>query len=189
MVAGTVFGKVGKTGSLAPHVNFSIKPAGKGAPKIDPKPILDGWKLLEATAIYRAAGQNPFSATAGFGNVTQDPLIGKSALQRKVLNDPRLSIYACGRNDIETGQIDQRVLATMEYLADKGYRLDDHLAEVRTQALTTSGNVSEHTTGDAMDIADDQRGPGRRPPGTGHAHRLADQDGARSSRAPCSRTR
>ena len=51
--------------SLAPHVNFSIKPAGKGAPKIDPKPILDGWKLLEATAIYRAAGENPFSATPG----------------------------------------------------------------------------------------------------------------------------
>jgi hypothetical protein len=70
-----------------------------------------------------------------------------------VLNDPRLSIYACGRNDIETGQIDQRVLATMEYLADKGYRLTITSLKCGHSALTTSGNVSEHTTGDAMDIA------------------------------------
>ena len=39
---------------------FEIRPAGRGAPRIDPKPILDGWKLLESTAIYRAAGKNPF---------------------------------------------------------------------------------------------------------------------------------
>ena len=46
---------------LAPHLHFAIRPAGRGAPRIDPKPILDGWKLLEATAIYRAAGKNPFA--------------------------------------------------------------------------------------------------------------------------------
>src|SRR5439155_23913723 len=120
VVAGTVLGRIGKTTHLAPHLNFAIRPAGSKSPKIDPKPILDGWKLLEATAIYRAAGQNPFTATAGVSNVTQDLLMGKSALQRKVLADPRLSIYSCGRSDIQTGQIDQRVLATMEYLADSG---------------------------------------------------------------------
>ena len=38
---------------------FEIRPAGRGAPRIDPKPILDGWKLLESTAIYRANGQEP----------------------------------------------------------------------------------------------------------------------------------
>src|SRR6185503_9921948 len=58
VVAGTILGRVGKLSSgpgskLAPHLNFSIRPAGRGAPRIDPKPILDGWKLLEATAIYR----------------------------------------------------------------------------------------------------------------------------------------
>ena len=58
---GTVLGRIGKTDELAPHVHFAIRPAGRGAPKIDPKPILDGWKLLEATAIYRAAGKNPFT--------------------------------------------------------------------------------------------------------------------------------
>ena len=63
-IAGTVLGRIGKTDELAPHVHFAIRPAGRGAPKIDPKPILDGWKLLEATAIYRAAGKDPFDGLA-----------------------------------------------------------------------------------------------------------------------------
>ena len=42
-----------------PYVRFEIRPAGRGAPRVDPKPILDGWKLLESTAIYRAQGQEP----------------------------------------------------------------------------------------------------------------------------------
>jgi hypothetical protein len=151
VVAGTVLGRLGKTGKLAAHVNFSIRPAGRGAPKIDPKPILDGWKLLEATAIYRAAGKNPFTFTSG--NVTQDLLMPKTQLERRVLADPRLSIYECGRTDIRTGQIDQRILAAMEYLADNGFRLTITSLKCGHSFLTTSGNVSEHTTGDAMDIA------------------------------------
>ena len=59
VIAGTVLGRIGKTDpALAPHVEFAIRPAGRGAPQIDPKPILDGWKLLESTAIYRAKGKN-----------------------------------------------------------------------------------------------------------------------------------
>ena len=70
-----------------------------------------------------------------------------------MLADPRLSIYACGRNDIQTGQIDQRILAAMEYLADNGFRLTITSLKCGHSFLTTSGNVSEHSTGDAMDIA------------------------------------
>jgi hypothetical protein len=153
VVAGTVLGRIGKTTDLAPHVNFSIRPAGKNAPKIDPKPILDGWKLLEETAIYRAAGENPFTQVAGTSNVAQDLLMPKTQLERKVLADPRLSIYSCGRNDIRTGQIDQRILAAMEYLADNSFRLTITSLKCGHSVLTTSGNVSEHSTGDAMDIA------------------------------------
>src|SRR3954451_12240501 len=59
--AGTVLGRIGKASSAAhPYVRFEIRPAGRGAPRIDPQPILDGWKLLESTAIYRAEGKNPF---------------------------------------------------------------------------------------------------------------------------------
>ena len=152
VVAGTVLGRIGKTRSeLAPHVNFAIRPAGRGAPKIDPKPILDGWKLLEATAIYRAAGKDPFAFSST--SVSQILLMSKAQLQRRVLADPRLSIYACGRNDIRTGQIDQRVLAALEYLADNGFRPTVTSLKCGHSVYTSGGNVSEHSTGDAMDIA------------------------------------
>ena len=51
MQGGTILGRIAQVDpKQAPHVFFQIRPAGKGAPQIDPKPILDGWKLLEATA-------------------------------------------------------------------------------------------------------------------------------------------
>jgi murein DD-endopeptidase MepM/ murein hydrolase activator NlpD len=52
VIAGTILGRIGRTSDvLAPHMLFEIRPAGRGAPRIDPKPILDAWKVLEATAI------------------------------------------------------------------------------------------------------------------------------------------
>jgi Transglycosylase SLT domain len=151
VVGGTVLGSVGRSANgAAPHINFAIRPAGRGAPRIDPKPILDGWKLLEATAIYRAAGRNPFASNLGVGGVL---LMSKEALIRRVLADPRLEIYSCGRTDIQTGQIDRRVLAGMEYLVEKGFRLTITSLKCGHSFLTSSGNVSEHSTGDAMDIA------------------------------------
>ena len=49
--------------------------------------------------------------------------MSKTQLIERVLADPRLEIYACGREDIKTGQIDRRVLALLEYLAERGFRL------------------------------------------------------------------
>ena len=151
VVAGTILGRVAAPASkVASHLNFAITPAGRGSRTIDPKPILDGWKLLEATAIYRASGKNPFNNDATVGQVL---LASKSQLQKQVLNDPNLEIYSCGREDIATGQIDRRVLATMEYLVQRGFRLTVTSLRCGHSTLTTSGNVSEHSVGNAMDIA------------------------------------
>jgi murein DD-endopeptidase MepM/ murein hydrolase activator NlpD len=151
VIAGTVLARIGNGGEgVDPHLNFSIRPAGKGAPRIDPKPILDGWKLLEATAIYRAKGKNPFASRLSGAGVL---LLSKEALQKRVLADEGLSIYACGREDIATGQIDRRVLAMLEYLRSKGFELTITALKCGHSFLTTSGNVSEHSTGDAVDIA------------------------------------
>ncbi len=151
VIAGTVLGRVGAAeNGLDPHINFSIRPAGRGAPRIDPKPILDGWKLLEATAIYRAEGKNPFARKLGSAGVL---LLSKEALQRRVLADDRLDIYDCGRTDIASGQIDRRVLATLEYLAEKGYDLTITSLKCGHGFYTASGNVSNHSSGNAVDIA------------------------------------
>jgi hypothetical protein len=151
VIAGTVLARVG-TGAegVDPHMNFSIRPAGKGAPRIDPKPILDGWKLLEATAIYRAKGKNPFASRLSGAGVL---LLSKEALIKRVLADEGLSIYTCGREDIAAGVVDRRILAMLEYLRFKGYELTITSLSCGHGLLTTSGNVSEHTTGDAVDIA------------------------------------
>jgi hypothetical protein len=135
VVAGTVLGHLGPassqlsgygtTGSapatVAPHMAFMIQPAGKGAPFVDPKPILDGWKLLEATAIYRANGIDPF-----FGPGAKNPTVGevllmsKTQLEQRILTDPHVRIYACGRRDVQAGLIDRRVLAAIEFLSASG---------------------------------------------------------------------
>ena len=44
VIAGTILGRIGRTEQkMAPHMLFEIRPAGRNAPRIDPKPILDGW--------------------------------------------------------------------------------------------------------------------------------------------------
>jgi hypothetical protein len=126
----------------------------RGAPRIDPKPILDGWKLLESTAIYRASGENPFfGADAENPSIGQILLMSKEALIRQVLENPQIDIYECGRRDIRAGQIDRRVLATLEFLSASGLRPTVTSLRCGHSYFTTSGNVSEHTTGTAVDIA------------------------------------
>jgi hypothetical protein len=159
VIGGTVLGRIGKLthgpgSNLAPHLNFSIRPAGRGAPRIDPKPILDGWRLLEATALYRAAGRNPFLGSSADRPTTgQILLMSKEALERRVLANPHIDVYPCGRDDIRSGQIDRRVLATLEFLVAWG--LDPTVTALRCghSYLTASGHVSEHSSGNAVDIS------------------------------------
>jgi murein DD-endopeptidase MepM/ murein hydrolase activator NlpD len=155
VTAGTVLGRIGRVSKrTAPHVLFEIRPAGRGAPRIDPKPILDGWKLLESTAIYRAANRNPFvGKDAAAPSIGQILLMSKDALARRVLSDPNVQIYGCGRQDIRSGQIDRRVLASLEFLVSSGLKPTVTSLRCGHSYLTTSGNVSEHTTGTAVDIA------------------------------------
>jgi Transglycosylase SLT domain len=155
VIGGTVIGRVGlSVAGKAPHLDFSIRPAGKGAPRIDPKPILDGWKLLEATAIYRASGKNVLHGDDVPGmSIGQIMLLPKPQLERRVLADQRIEVYECGRDDIRSGQIDRRVLATLAYLAESGLRPTVTSLKCGHGFYTASGNVSHHSSGNAVDIA------------------------------------
>jgi hypothetical protein len=155
VIGGTVLGRIGKVkqgpgSKLGPHLNFSIRPAGRGAPRIDPKPILDGWKLLEATAIYRATGKNALVTQAGIGQIL---LMSKEELTRRVLANSDIDVYPCGRLDIRSGQIDRRVLMTLEFLAASGLRPTVTSLKCGHGYYTASGNVSHHSSGNAADIA------------------------------------
>jgi murein DD-endopeptidase MepM/ murein hydrolase activator NlpD len=166
VVGGAIIGRMGGgEDGVEPHINFSISPAGAGAAQIDPKPILDGWKLLEATAIYRANGKSPFANDLSVSGVL---LLPKEALEQRVLHDQNLSIYECGREDIAAGRIDRRILAALEYLVSKGFQLTVSALECGHGTYTSSGNVSEHNSGDAVDISaiDDVPVTGHQGPGT-----------------------
>ena len=148
VIAGTILGRIGKTdATLAPHVEFAIRPAGRGAPRIDPKPILDGWKLLESTAIYRAKGTNPFfGRDAAHPSIGQILLMSKEQLQQRVLADPHIDdLRRAGARTSEAGAIDRRVLATLEFLVRQRPEADGHARSSAATATTRRPATSPST--------------------------------------------
>ncbi len=152
VVAGTILGRLGApTVTELSHVFFTVRPSGKDAPLIDPKPILDGWKLLEATAVYRATGTNPFAGKSP--TIGQILLMSKEQLEARVLADPHVQIYSCGRRDIQAGLIDRRVLGVIEFLSASG--LDPYVSGLACgHSLTaTTGVDAAGATGSSLDIS------------------------------------
>ena len=123
-----------------PHVFFQIKPAGVQAPLIDPKPILDGWVALENTSIFRAKGENPFLATSP--TVGQVLLESKGQLEQQVAHDSSIHMRACERQDIQTGRVDKRVLAALEFLSVSGLKPTVAGLECAGAAPVSEGNAS-----------------------------------------------
>ena len=97
-------------------------------------------------------GRRPRQAEGGF-SVGQILLLPKPLLEKRVLSDTRIDIYPCGRQDIKGGQVDRRVLATLAYLAESGLRPTITSLKCGHGFYTSSGNVSHHSSGHAVDIA------------------------------------
>jgi hypothetical protein len=170
VIAGTVLGHIGAAASGAgdtgagsrgpsgaggaqvggPHMFFQIKPAGIGAPPIDPKPILDGWVALENTAIFRAKGENPFLQTSP--SVGQVLLESKGQLEQQVGRDASIHMRACERRDVQTGRIDKRVLATVEFLSVSGLKPTVAGLKCVGAAPAAEGNASASSGGYTVKI-------------------------------------
>jgi Transglycosylase SLT domain len=131
------------------RLRFAIRPAGDSS-TVDPRPILANWRQLDTALHPRGARAdvNLLGAT-----VAQVFLMSQSELERTVLSDPGISIYDCGRQDIAAGSIDGRVLAVLEFLSRSGLKPTVSALRCGHSEMTTSGNVSEHYFGDAMDIS------------------------------------
>jgi hypothetical protein len=130
---------------------FQIRPAGAGAPLIDPKPILDGWVRLEETSAFRAKGENPFLATSP--TVGQALLASKPQLEQLLLRDPGVHLPICERGAVRAGEVDRRVLATLEFLSVSG--LDPTVsargcARARTPG---AGNTIGAAASDTVDLS------------------------------------
>ncbi len=170
VIAGTVLGHVGAEASgvgdtgagaqgtsaagsaqtSAPHMLFQIKPAGVGAPLVDPKPILDGWVALESTSIFRAKGENPFLQTAP--SVGQVLLESKGQLEQLLGRDASIHMHACERRDVQTGRVDRRILATLEFLSVSGLKPTASGLKCAGAAPAVEGNASAGSGGDTVKI-------------------------------------
>ena len=177
VIAGTVLGHVGAgdaaAGEGAPHILFQIRPAGAGAPLIDPKPILDGWVALENSSVFHAKGENPFLATSP--TVGQVLLESKQQLEPQVLRDAGIRLEPLrspghprrARRQARAG--DARVPVGVGPEADRRrarLRARRHRRRwPRTPAPAASGESITITAVNGV--------AGRRAPGAGHGRRHA----------------
>jgi hypothetical protein len=109
--------------------------------------------LREDTKLYRAHG-NPFAGPGAIEpTAVQALLLTKRQLTRIVLRTKDIALYPGGRADIAAGHIDRRVLATLLFLERSG--LNPTVTSLTTghSLLTSSGNVSAHSYGHAVDIS------------------------------------
>jgi soluble lytic murein transglycosylase-like protein len=159
VIAGTVLGHLATAtaGEASPHVLFQIRPAGVGAPLIDPKPILDGWVALEDTSIFRAKGENPFLATSP--TVGQVLLESKQQLEPQVLHasspqgDGGIRLGTCARQDVQEGRVDKRVLAMLEYLSVSDLRPTvSGLPCAGSRPAALAANAPASASSEAVDI-------------------------------------
>ncbi|MEY2515714.1 MAG: hypothetical protein QOJ89_3072 [bacterium] len=109
--------------------------------------------LREDTKLYRAPG-NPFAGPDAIEpRAGQALLLTKRQLTRMVLHSDDIEVYPGGRQDIVAGHIDRRVLATLVFLARSGLKPTVSCLMTGHSLLTTSGNISAHSYGHAVDIS------------------------------------
>ncbi len=149
VIAGTVLGHVGS--GAEPHIVFQIRPAGIGAPLVDPKPILDGWVKLQSSSVVKAKGRDPFakiSASPG-----QALLESKTQLEQQVPRDHAIHLAACERRLIADGRADRRVLATLAFLSASGLRPSVSSRTCAPASAAQRRSARGSLAGDALDIS------------------------------------
>ena len=102
----------------------------------------------------RAVALSHYYRGVGLRALVHGLVAEKSSLGKKVLNDTRVSIYAGGRGDIESGRVNVRVLATIEYLADSFGQVTVSCLISGHRLYARPGVISAHIYGLAADISE-----------------------------------
>jgi hypothetical protein len=150
VTSGTVLGTVSVDhAARAGHLRFAIQPGGDPS-TIEPGTVLANWAQLQAALHPRGAhSEDPL-----LGATASDVfLLSKAELQRTVLADPGITIYACGRHDIATGAINRRVLAVLAFLSRSGLRPTVTALHCGQSPVTSTGAVSPAYQGNAVEIS------------------------------------
>ncbi len=77
----------------------------------------------------------------------------RQRLGSRLLSDPRVSIYSGGRDDIQLGRVNERVLAVVAYLAETFGSVEVSSLVSGHRLYARPRVISAHVTGEAVDIA------------------------------------
>jgi membrane-bound lytic murein transglycosylase B len=148
---GTVLGRVRMPrGAKDGHLRFAIQPAGDPT-TVDPRAILENWVQLEAA--LHPQGAKGESKLLG-ATVNEVFLLSKSQLEREVLSDPGIVMSACSRHEVNSGHIDQRVLAVLAFLSRSGLKPTVGTLRCGDGSYDISGYAPADHLGDAVAISE-----------------------------------
>jgi hypothetical protein len=120
-------------------------------PKAPAKSVKGTWYVMDGA--FQAQLFLPNAGGSNYDGGTRTPARRATPLQiQQVLADSRIDLDASGYNDVLTGQIDGRILDAMVLAAAKFHYIKVTSLKSDHGVYTTSGNVSEHSYGCAMDI-------------------------------------
>jgi hypothetical protein len=108
----------------------------------------------DTTFADRAVALSHYYRAVGLRALVRGLEAEKTRLGQKVLSDPRVSIYAGGRGDIESGRVNVRVLAVIEYLADSFGQVTVSCLISGHRLYARPGVISAHIYGLAADISE-----------------------------------
>jgi hypothetical protein len=101
----------------------------------------------------RAVALMHFDHAVGLESLVTGLDASKDRLVRRVLDDPRISIYPGGREDLAAGRVDVRIVAVIAYLADTFGSVEVSSLVEGHRLYARPGVISAHVYGRAVDIA------------------------------------
>jgi hypothetical protein len=107
----------------------------------------------DASLADRAVALAHYYRAVGLGSLVTGLLAQQRELGQRVLSDPRVSIYPGGRGDIESGRVNVRVLAMIEYLAESFGQVTVSCLISGHRLYARPGVISAHVYGLAADIS------------------------------------
>jgi hypothetical protein len=101
----------------------------------------------------RAIALTRYNRAVGLRALVRGLVSQKERFESRILNDPRLSIYAGGRGDIAAHRINVRVLVLLLYLAEAHGQATVSSLDSGHRLYSRPGVISAHKYGLAVDIA------------------------------------
>jgi hypothetical protein len=118
----------------------------------------DAWRAVLAlsgrtTFADRSVALANYNRAVGLRGLVRGLKAETAALERRVLNDSRLSIYVSGRDDVANHRINVRVLVLVLYLAEAHDSVTVSSLDSGHRLYSRPGVISAHKYGLAVDIA------------------------------------